>query len=389
MGERDAAVARYLAGESAADVAVDFGISRGTVRRWVLEAGHDMRPRGAAPIKHGSGTCQVCGERFDYTYRNQRPTSCDRCAAGGQPDDTSRFPGRECPDCGRTYHRSLQATRCYACQRAHARRTQATNAAESRTVQGICVRCGVNFQYDKPAGYTGTRRLCDSCRRHEKDDWAARRKYNLRQAYGLKETACSHCGEVFMPSNRAHRFCSADCSRRARQRRRAAGTQPSLAEVSCAHCGAGFRQRNSRQRYCCAECRYADFKKGQYSRALYSFTYRGVTVELSGHRISQLRRDFGLEPEQYEQLWRAQRGKCAICRRALTVKPHPHVDHDPVGLHVRGLLCVGCNLAVGYLGDDAAVAERAATYLRGGKTGPGRATRSHRVGDTTAPRRSP
>lgn len=60
------------------------------------------------------------------------------------------------------------------------------------------------------------------------------------------------------------------------------------------------------------------------------------------------RRKFGLSVEQYQQMLKAQREACAICRK----KKRLHVDHDHVTGAVRGLLCNRCNSALAAFEDD-------------------------------------
>lgn len=68
--------------------------------------------------------------------------------------------------------------------------------------------------------------------------------------------------------------------------------------------------------------------------------------EIAARRITKL---YGLTPEAFDALWKAQDGRCAICREPPTgcgVKGL-HIDHDHATGKVRGLLCVPCNLRVG------------------------------------------
>lgn len=64
-------------------------------------------------------------------------------------------------------------------------------------------------------------------------------------------------------------------------------------------------------------------------------------------RAGNLRRKYGLTPDQYDALSRHQGGACAICGRV----PKPgqvrlNVDHDHKTGLVRGLLCGNCNQRV-------------------------------------------
>lgn len=62
---------------------------------------------------------------------------------------------------------------------------------------------------------------------------------------------------------------------------------------------------------------------------------------------------YGLKPEGYYDIFKKQFGRCAIC--ACTpgeLRKMLRVDHSHTTLHVRGLLCSRCNLALGNLPDD-------------------------------------
>lgn len=73
---------------------------------------------------------------------------------------------------------------------------------------------------------------------------------------------------------------------------------------------------------------------------------------------------FGVAPEGVIARLRQQGGCCAICR---TSEPRGkgdwHLDHDHRDGRVRGVLCHGCNTALGMLRDDPARARAAADYI--------------------------
>lgn len=85
-------------------------------------------------------------------------------------------------------------------------------------------------------------------------------------------------------------------------------------------------------------------------------------------RRSNLKKKFGLTPEQYTDLYEAQGGACAICRATsnFTFK-NLCVDHDHATGKVRGLLCLNCNTALGQLKDSVSLLLKAADYLEGYK----------------------
>jgi hypothetical protein len=77
---------------------------------------------------------------------------------------------------------------------------------------------------------------------------------------------------------------------------------------------------------------------------------------------------YNLAPGQYEAMYEAQDGRCAVCERRQEVLD---VDHDhrccpgdrSCGRCVRGLLCRNCNRAAGYLGESAENAVALGFYL--------------------------
>lgn len=82
-------------------------------------------------------------------------------------------------------------------------------------------------------------------------------------------------------------------------------------------------------------------------------------------RAYQLRYNFGLSLGEYDAILEKQGGSCAICKRTdWPGKGHkPHVDHDHLSGHVRGLLCSPCNVALGMLRDDPGIAQSLVDYL--------------------------
>lgn len=78
-------------------------------------------------------------------------------------------------------------------------------------------------------------------------------------------------------------------------------------------------------------------------------------------RISQqlICKKYGLTVEQFGSLLAEQGFVCAICSKSRPLQ----VDHDHETDIVRGLLCGRCNKAIGLLGDDALIVQRAAKYL--------------------------
>lgn len=80
----------------------------------------------------------------------------------------------------------------------------------------------------------------------------------------------------------------------------------------------------------------------------------------------------GITLAQYNLLFEAQGGVCAICKNPPKDNKRLHVDHDHsccpgritgCGKCVRGLLCFSCNAGIGALKDDPNIVSAAAQYL--------------------------
>ncbi|WP_432421584.1 endonuclease VII domain-containing protein [Nocardia brasiliensis] len=103
-------------------------------------------------------------------------------------------------------------------------------------------------------------------------------------------------------------------------------------------------------RYHCKQCRRAE---------------RAQLPRLRAKRVQQ----YGLTVEDYDRMWNEQDGKCAICRRPQQRYADGRlielsVDHCHKTGRVRGLLCSGCNRALGYMDDNPDWLSAASDYLR-------------------------
>lgn len=78
------------------------------------------------------------------------------------------------------------------------------------------------------------------------------------------------------------------------------------------------------------------------------------------------RRRYGLTHAEYLERVSEQGGRCAACACVPPAWPNPKrlvVDRDHETGVVRGLLCPGCNIGIGHLGDSPARLHLAAMYL--------------------------
>lgn len=78
----------------------------------------------------------------------------------------------------------------------------------------------------------------------------------------------------------------------------------------------------------------------------------------------RMRRNYGLTLDEYNKVLAFQFNRCAICKRdRKEFKNRFAVDHCHTTGLLRGLLCWGCNKALGVFRDNLARLKEAAAYL--------------------------
>lgn len=109
------------------------------------------------------------------------------------------------------------------------------------------------------------------------------------------------------------------------------------------------------------ECHYAYQKE---------YRSRQAGQSMTKDKKYALKKRYGLSVERFETMIQDQDGRCAICGQkpeetVAQVGYHDrlHVDHDHESGLVRGLLCNGCNRALGFINDDPDRALAMAFYL--------------------------
>lgn len=219
---------------------------------------------------------------------------------------------------------------------------------------GVCQDCSASF-LASPKGTLPRR--CPPCRAERKRlvdlAWRAENKERLRsipsaryevrsQARGSRERSCCVCAQQFTLAKGEHRdkvcfFCP-DC-------RDKHGYCTVCEQVKPADAFASSRIRSLSRDSRCLEC-----KRDDYGR-------RDRRVRVAAR--------YGLTLQEWTDLAEEQGRRCAVCRR------HEHVigakglvvDHCHVTGRVRGLLCSGCNAALGLMRDDETVLRAAIDYL--------------------------
>jgi len=78
---------------------------------------------------------------------------------------------------------------------------------------------------------------------------------------------------------------------------------------------------------------------------------------------------YGINESQYQELFKQQNGKCAICGETETRKNKQGnlwnlpIDHDHKTKKIRGLLCHRCNLVLGFVKDNPTLLQEMIKYL--------------------------
>lgn len=210
-----------------------------------------------------------------------------------------------------------------------------------------CEECGADFEVSNRA-----KRFCsEKCRRKaEKRRWKARKLHATQQKRyeetGLRprEQYCRTCGAKFTSRHNGEAYCSATCRGIGYEKTRIAGREAArqryydnkkLHQLSCKWCGSSF-ETDSKVMYCSDKCRRA---KLAHSTRL---------------------RTYGLSQECYDTLLERSGGLCEICQ----VEEAVHIDHCHGTGEVRGLLCQQCNHGLGNFQDDVNLLAKAVKYLK-------------------------
>lgn len=157
----------------------------------------------------------------------------------------------------------------------------------------------------------------------------------------------------------------------------------SVEGVRCLHCHGPNERWNLRSIYCSRKCAVdaANLRRSLKARGLREgrkCICCGETISTDAYqalycsklcksRVCDFRRRLrghGLTQAQYDAMYAAQGGVCAICG---TDNWHPwstpSIDHDHATGEVRGLLCGSCNAGLGHFRDDPERMRRAALYI--------------------------
>lgn len=167
------------------------------------------------------------------------------------------------------------------------------------------------------------------------------------ESYALRVKRCKHCRNAkpldeFYVDRKAkdgRRPECKTCNRATRARKYAADPQPYIARVK------KWQQENA----------------GRLNA--YRREYRKRPERKTADQEGYLKRKYGITIADYDRMFDAQNGVCAICLEARPEERTLHVDHDHETGVIRGLLCFRCNNALGDFREEYELFQRAANYL--------------------------
>lgn len=115
----------------------------------------------------------------------------------------------------------------------------------------------------------------------------------------------------------------------------------------------------------CKECRlFYQRKRRDRNNELNRLHYARSEKRRMDLKSTNLRNKFGISMDQYNKMFFDQNGCCSICSTHQQDLPKRlAVDHNHTTQEIRGLLCMKCNLAVGYLNESVESAENLIKYL--------------------------
>lgn len=144
-----------------------------------------------------------------------------------------------------------------------------------------------------------------------------------------------------------------------------------MSKKKCTKCGveknlSDFHKRKDGFQFRCKQCQ-KEIYESEYSEKLKA--ERKTNPERFKNK--HLKYYYGITIEEYKKLHKQQNGKCPGCGLKIGMKTNSKnigmVDHSHKTGAVRGLLCVKCNFALGYVNDNIQVLDNLKEYLNGKK----------------------
>lgn len=110
--------------------------------------------------------------------------------------------------------------------------------------------------------------------------------------------------------------------------------------------------------------KYYKNNKEKVSKSIKEWKNNNKEVIKQTNKEFNLRVNYGLTIEDYNNIFNSQNGCCAICNRhQMNFKKNLAVDHDHNTGEVRGLLCHNCNTGLGQFKDNIELMKSGIDYL--------------------------
>lgn len=90
---------------------------------------------------------------------------------------------------------------------------------------------------------------------------------------------------------------------------------------------------------------------------------KGTPQQKERARRENLKHNYGINVEDFNDRLRKQKNKCAICKRLQEPHKNFSVDHNHKTGLIRGLLCSQCNVGLGFLQENKRILKNAISYL--------------------------
>lgn len=169
-----------------------------------------------------------------------------------------------------------------------------------------------------------------------------------------------------LPKRRGHSYSEPEIRRIAREARTLAKSKGEMYYNDNIPCKRGHNTLQYTKNGHCIEC--AKLNKAKH-RGKYDYKSREYYAKnVDKIKVKERHLKYGISKEQYENMLITQNNKCAICNKEETAKSNSGkirllaVDHCAITKKIRGLLCFGCNIGLGYLKHNPEFLRKAAVY---------------------------
>lgn len=313
---------------------------------------------------------------------------CEECGKEFSPRAVGGRPHRFCTSKCRNRHKA-RAYRQEHSAELKLKRKEARKAAEQARDAVICQHCGKSFlpirnnnvfcsstcgeEFRKQKKKKGsicrgcgshffptwhTVRFCDDCKKRLRDENT--KATDSYRVFDSLMTSCRNCEGKFSPRHKANVFCSRFCAQEHRRNNKIQEFASRESTAVCPNCGDRFEKTYSWQKFCTGQCRDKFDRSQPEFRDRRLWTYYKLRL-----------------PDVQDRLL-AQGNQCPICERSFDGSSKASswvVDHDhsccpaqpTCGECNRGIICGGCNTALGLASDSVDVMAASIAYLNSGR----------------------